>query len=244
MSINIENSQTETLKAAIPEKQPEITQNLSDSQPKAEDQEQINWKKFREQREIDRKQKVVAEEAAQKSAAEAKALKEAMEALLNKNQPSQTAYNEPMEETEDERIDKKVNAALAKQKALNEEQQRQKEVQEIPTRLAQTYNDFEKVCTQENLDYFEFHHPEIAAAFDGQPDSFRKWQNIYKALKKYIPNTESKALERKAEKNFNKPMSMSATGDASSQGMAPHKLDDAKRAQNWERMRKAMKSAN
>ena len=234
MSINPENSQIEKT-------QPETPQITSEIQPKQEEQEQINWKKFREQREIDRKSKLASEEAAAKSAAEAKALKEAMEALLNKNQPSQQPYNEPVDETEDERIQKKVDAALAKQRAVEDEKKRISDVQEIPNRLAQTYTDFNHVCNQENLDYFEFHHPEIAAAFENQPDSFQKWQNIYKALKKYIPNAISKKDEKRAEKNFNKPQSMSVPGSTQSGDVAPHKLDDQRRADNWARMNRVMK---
>ena len=54
-----------------------------------ETEKDINWRKFREQRELDRKAKEEAIRKAAEKDAEAQALKAAMESLLNKNQPQQ-----------------------------------------------------------------------------------------------------------------------------------------------------------
>jgi len=57
--------------------------------PPQETVEQINWKKFRQDREVERKQKEEAIKRASEKEAEAQALKAAMEAILNKPQPQQ-----------------------------------------------------------------------------------------------------------------------------------------------------------
>jgi len=211
--------------------------------PEAETQEQINWKKFREAREQERKQKEAAEKKASEKEAEAHALKAAMDALLNKQSNQHTNDNQYSddEETDDVRIQKKIDAALTARDRQLEEQRRQKEQAEFPQRLVSTYSDFNDVCTTENLDYLEYHYPEIASAFKHSPDGFDKWSSVYKAVKRFVPNTSSQKDQKKAEKNFNKPQSMAASGVSQTGDTSPMQLDDKRRADNWSRMQKVMK---
>jgi len=207
------------------------------------------WDKFREARAAERKQAEEVARQAQKHAAEAAALKAALDSVLNK--PAQTQQyreNAPSygydqgEETEEQRIDKRVAEALAKREAEAEKQRREREQREFPEKLNQTFKDFNQVCTTENLDYLEYHYPEVAEAFKYVPDGYNKWASVYQAVKRFVPNVDSKKDVKRAEANFNKPQSASSpsvtqTGEA----MSPSRLDEQRKAANWQRMQRAMK---
>jgi hypothetical protein len=200
--------------------------------------EQINWKKFREERSRERKEKEELERDRSKKSEEISALKAAVEALANKPANS---IQEPTEETEEQRISRQVENSLAARDKQYEAQRRAREHQEMPSKLASTFQDFEKVCSAENLDYLEFHYPEVATPFKSLPDSFEKWSNIYKAVKRFVPNPDSGRDQKKAEKNFSKPQSMSVPGTTITTDTPPMMLDDQRRADNWARMQKVMK---
>jgi uncharacterized membrane protein YqiK len=200
-----------------------------------------NWKKFREAREQERKQREAAERRAQEKDAEAQALKAALEAVVNKptQQGNYATYDE--EETEDQKIQKKVDAALAARDQQLQAERVRAEQQALPERLVQNYSDFNQVCTTDNLDYLEYHYPEVARAFKYAPDNFDKWSDVYKAIKRFVPNVNSKKDEKKAEKNFQKPQSMAVPGTTQVGDTAPINLDDKRRADNWARMQRVMK---
>lgn len=215
-----------------------------DPEQTQETQEQINWRKYRESKGEERKQREAAERIAVEKTREAEALKAAMDALLNKpnnsSEISRSSYDDG-QESEDDRIQKKVEAALLLREKANEDQRRVREQQEYPDKLKKTYGDFNQVCSVDNLDYLEYHYPEVAAAFKYAPDGFDKWASVYQAVKKLVPNSSSKKDQTKAEKNFNKPQSMAATGATAVGDTSPIKLDDKKRADNWSRMQRIMK---
>jgi hypothetical protein len=222
---------------------PTVTKTETVEAPK-ETQDQINWKAFRDQREKERKEKIALEQEAQKKSQEIAALKAAMEAIVSKPEPA--SQSSDVDETEEQRVQKQINAAVdaaLKEKEAREAQDKAKrEAQEVPARLEQSFSDFNTVCSTENLDYLEYHHPEVAEAFKGQPDSFHKWANIYKAIKRYIPNaaTSNKDMA-KAEKNLTKPQSMSIPGMAATGDSAPRVFDDKAKAANYQRMQRIMK---
>ncbi len=219
--------------------QPQNTQVVEKVET-TETPEQINWKKFREARESDRKAKEASDKRAEEKAAEAAALKAAMEAILNKP-VHQQQNNFDEDESEDQRIQKKVDAALVMREQQLEQQRYEREQKEFPQKLAETYRDFHEVCNASNLDYLEYHYPEVARAFKHQPESFNKWSDIYSAVKRFVPNTDTKKDERKAEKNFNKPQSMAAAGVTQTGDTAPVQLDEKRRTDNWARMQRVMK---
>lgn len=208
-----------------------ISANLSDEQ-------QINWKKFREAREQERKQREEAERRAAQKDAEAAALKAAMDALLTKPSPQ---YEFQDEEDEDSRIQKKVEEALRKRAEKESEERSIREKQELPKRLKENFSDFERVCTPENLDYLEFNYPELATAFNHMPDGVEKWGSVYKAIKRFIPNLDQKSDRAKIEKNLSRPQAMASAGVTQVGDTAPIKLDEKRRAENWARMQKVMK---
>lgn len=205
-----------------------------------ESEKEINWKKFKEARALERKQaEEVLARAAQKEA-ELVAVKAALEAVVNKPQQNQSYADQ--EESEEQRIDKRVNAALAQREAQLHKERADREAQEMPQRLVQMHGDFNQVCNASNLDYLEFHYPEVAAGFKHMPESLDKWTNIYKAVKRFVPNTDIRKDQAKAETNLKKPQSLSNSGLAhDTQTRTTSILTEDRRAENWARMQKAMK---
>ncbi len=175
-------------------------------------QEDPNWRAFREARKLDRAAKEAAEKRAAEKEAEAAALKAAMEAAFSKTQ-----YNQPQneygheEETEDQRIEKKIQQALAAKEAQYMREAQEREQREYPQRLKQSYPDFDNMISQENLDYLDFHYPEVSRPLQRLQDGFDKWSDIYHAVKKFVPNHASAKKDvQKADINQMKPKSMSS----------------------------------
>lgn len=216
-------------------------------QNEPETDKEINWKKFKEQRRIEREQLEANAKRASEKEAEANALRAAMDAILNKQAPqsnnnySNNSY-EQEEETEDQRIEKKVQAMLAKREAEAEKTRREREIQELPQKLASNHKDFNQVCNQENLDYLDFHYPEISSAFQHMPEGYDKWSNIYKAVKRFVPNTDTRKDQAKVHGNLAKPQSISSPGTTQGGNAMPTaRLDESRKADNWARMQKARK---
>lgn len=207
-----------------------------------ETEQQINWKKFREAREIERKEKLEVEKRAAEKEAEVQALKAAMQVLVNKPEPNTPQINYETEETEEQRIARIVEASLEKERRKYQIEASEKEKKDLPAKLTQNHPDFDSVCTSENLDYFEYHYPEVADAYKYMPEGFDKWSKIYKAVKRFVPQATSKNNNQAvAEKNLAKPQSMSIPGKTSTGDSAPQYLDEKRKADNWQRMQRAMK---
>ncbi len=204
-----------------------------------ESEKEINWKRFREAREVDRKKREEAERDSARKAQENEALRAALESVVNK--PSQNQSYEQSDETEEQKIGRLVDARMADRDRKEAEARAIRDQQELPNRLANNFSDFNQVCSSENLDYLEYHYPEVSAAFKNLPDSYDKWSNIYKAVKRFVANPDSRKDQGKAEKNFNKPQSMAAPGVTSTTDSVPMMLDEKRRQANWNRMQKVMK---
>ena len=217
--------------------QPATTTTPENVKPEQENIQDVNWRQFREARERERKQREEAEKKAKEKEAEAAAFKAALDAMVNKPAPS----HEHVEESEQERIRKEVERIIASEKAKDEKVRKEREHQEMPQKLATVYSDFNRVCTAENIDYLEYHYPEIAEAYKHMPDSFDKWSNVYKSIKRFVPNTDSKKDQARVDKNFSKPQAISRPGATPTGDNAPIFLDDKKRQDNWKRMQRVMK---
>ena len=249
--MNIQTNTNQEEKIAQEEKEvKKPIQTISKDQEEAEqDPNHINWKKFKEARKLEREEADKMSKRAKEKEEEANALRLAMEQLLNKQQHQQRNYNNDNEnddeteiETEDQRIDKKVQSALrvAEQKRQQENQQREHD--SFPERLNKTFSDFNVVCSSENLDYLEYHYPEVAEAFRIAPEGYDKWSGVYKAVKRFVQNTDSRKDSRKADHNFNKPQSSSMSGISQSDSLnRVMNLDDARKKSNWERMQRTLK---
>lgn len=209
-----------------------------------EKSEDPNWRAFREARKQDRLAKEAAERKAAEKEAEASALKAAMEAAFSRGNAPNT-YQEPSyerEETEEQRIDRKVSEALASRDAQYRKEQSERERQQAPQRIAQTYPDFNQVVSQENCDYIDYHFPELSTPFNHMPEGYEKWSAMYNLIKKFVPNaTTSNRAGARIDNNMAKPKSMSAPAMTQSQQMpGSHIISDDRKAANWDRMRKIM----
>lgn len=203
-----------------------------------ETKEDRNWKKFREEREKERKQLADERKRREEAEKQAAAMKSMVEAITNK--PTTDVYIPDQDEDED-RVKKLVSAELQKIEAKRQEEQRTRDQAELPHKLAQTYPNFSEVCSDENLDYIQYHYPEIYNTFKVAPDSFDKWGNVYKAVKRLVPNPSSQRDEKKIEQNLKKPQSISLPGVASTSESIPYKLDEKRRADNWARIQRTLK---
>lgn len=218
---------------------------VEESKPDIKTEEnQANWRAFREKRESEKKQREDAERRASEKQAEAEALKAALEAITNKP-TQQQMRGEPSydnEESEDDKIQRKVDEAIKRDREHQKKEQQERERQEAPRRLLQTFPDYEQVVTDENCDYIEFHHPEVAAPFKYMPEGYEKWVAQYNLVKKFMPNLNSKKDQARAEKNMAKPGSMSAPGTTQGGSAMPSaKLDEQRKSDNWARMQKTLK---
>lgn len=224
-------------------------------QPKEpETPEDPNWKAFREARKKDRAEREAAERRATEKEQEVAALKAAMDAAFTKgNAPSSQAYNqyyginqgnEQPDESEEQRIERKVNELISKREEQYKKQQYEQEMRDYPNRLKRELPDFGHVCSQENLDYLDYHYPEVSRPLQRLNEGYDKWHDIYHAVKKLIPNHSTARKEGvRADVNSSKPRSMSSSGPSPT-GEAPRPTwqeAEAKKAENWARMQRLLK---
>lgn len=233
-----------TSEVKVENKIDQVQNNLpTEPQPQIKSEEnQKNWAAFRAQREQERKAREESDRRAEQKAQEAEALRKALEAAVNRPYHNDSQNDGQNEESEEERIEKKVQAALKKERERYEKEAREREHREYPERLASNFSDFQQVCNAENLDYLEYHYPEVAAPYKHLPDSYEKWAGIYKAVKRFVPNPDSKKDMARAEKNLQKPGSISSAGTSQQEGArGSHILTEAKKLANWERMQRSLK---
>lgn len=223
------------------EKEPEAKSQTPLAEEKENDVEK-NWEKFRQKREEERKRLQEEEKGRKKAEKEAKLLREALQAQIHKTPEKEKEETDPWD-VDAEYIRKDDFGKLVSKYV--EEEKKKKEQEELPTLLKTQMPDFDEVCTQENADYLEYHHPEIAEGIKYMPDGIKKWSVVYRAIKKYIPNAKNISQDKKRlEENSHKPQSASSGGVAQ---MGHNKTlgamsDDQKKA-NWERMQQIMRGA-
>lgn len=207
--------------------------------------ENPDWRAFREARKKDRAEREAAEKRAAEAAEKAEAMKAAMEALLSRNAPQQqqnAAWGQE-EETEEQRISKLVDMRLAAKEAEYARQREEEERKHYPQRLQQNFPDLNQVLSQENLDYLDYHYPEVSRPLQRLQEGYDKWSDIYAAVKKFVPNqANAKRDVAKAESNFQKPRSMSAAAMSQPESQpGSHVLTEEKRQANWARMQRLLK---
>jgi hypothetical protein len=248
------NSPQQNVESNAPKKQPDVADHAKQEAKEPETPEDPNWKAFREARKKDRAEKEAAERRAAEKENEIAALKAAMDAAFSaKSSPSPQAYqqfygmNQPPEqgeETEEQRIERKVNELLEKKENHYKQQRAEEEKQLYPKRLMKDFPDFTQVCSQENLDYLDFHYPELSRPLQRLEDGYDKWHDTYHAVKKFIPNhSTAKKEAARADLNSNKPRSISSTGPSPTGEPVREGFQDteARRAANWQRMQRVLK---
>lgn len=212
-------------------------------EPAREEANDVNWRQFRQQRAKEREEKIEAEKRLADKEREALALKAAMESLLSRSGSTNSHQgDQEVEESEDQRIQKKVDRALEEREKKYQVERAKTEAAELPQKLSSTFSDFNKVCSQENLDYLEYHYPEIWSGFKHSQGNFDVWAGLYKTIKRLVPTTDTRKELAKIEKNLSKPQSMSSPGVAQTGDNAPTELTEQRRKDNWDRMKKAMRS--
>lgn len=232
----------------LSQKKEEVTKQ---SAPEAEQQtEDPNWRALRESRKKEREEKKEAERRAAEKEAEVQALKAAMEAAFSKQAPTPQAYqqyygmNQEAEETEEQRIERKVSEIISKKEQEYAKQQQEFERQEYPNRLRRDFPDFNKVCDPENLDYLDYHYPEVSRPLQRLQEGYDKWHDIYHAVKKFIPNhSTAKKEAMKADMNSQKPKSISSP-NLTPPGQPTRETwqeVEQRRAAAWQRMQRTMK---
>lgn len=224
------------------------TQNIEQNTIQEDTKEDPNWKAFREARKKDRIEREAAEKRAIEEKERAEAFKAALEAISNKpvsnNQQMNNAYSQETEETEDQRIDRRVDAKIAQREAAAEKARIEREARELPYRLKQAFPDYDQVVNEENGVYLEYNHPEIYRALLRQGDSFDALSDTYKTVKKLIPNlANAKKEAARADNNFSKPKSISSTGlTQTGEARASAILSQEKKDANYARMQKTINS--
>lgn len=221
--------------------QPQVNSLATQSEENPQDRD---WRKWRENRQKEREEAQRIDAARLKAEQEAMVLRQALEAVVNKPNSSQRQYeqNDDLEESEEARIDRRVMEALNKKEKEYERLRQEREAVEYPQKLRSTFKDFEQVCTSENLDYLEFHHPELAKSLATRNQSFDKWADIYSAIKRYIPNPDSSIDAKRADKNLQKPQSLShSVLPAGGSQMSSARLTEDRQKANWERMQRTLK---
>ena len=225
--------------------------NVQPATPQPVQQEEVredpNWKAVRELRKKERAEREAIEKRAAEETQRADAMAKALEVALGKttfNQNAQQNYAAyPEEETEDQRLEKKLNAMLAQREVQYQKDREAREAAEVPKRLRQMHADYDQVVNEDNGAYLEYHHPEIYQSLIKLPETIENCTNIYKIVKKLVPNsTGAKKDEIKAENNFNKPRSTSTAsvtqgGESGSSAI----ISEEKRAANWARMQKTLR---
>lgn len=238
-TISTDNSIQESEEKKVISSQPT---NVKTEPEVAEKPEDPNWRAFREARKKDRIEKENAERRAQEKEAEIAALKAAMEAAFS-NAPQATSSTSYIDESEEEKIEKKIAAALEKREEQYRRERAEQEKREYPNKLNQMYNDFSRIVCEENLDYLEYHYPEVAGPLKRLPDGFDKWNDIYRAVKKFVPGSmEAQRDAARAQANLQKPKSMSVTGvNNAVDSSAAFRLSEDRKQANWERMQRTLK---
>jgi pyruvate/2-oxoglutarate dehydrogenase complex dihydrolipoamide acyltransferase (E2) component len=237
--VKAENNQETKIVQEETAKTQETAQNAESSPDIKSETNKENWKKFREERENERKARIEAEQKAEQTRKEAEALKAAMESLLNNGQSNNQMHSES--ETEEDIIEKKVRVALEKERQKHEAERKQQEAKELPKMLENTYRDFNHVCNTENLDYLEYHYPEVAAGYRYMPEGFDKWSAIYQAVKRFVPQGHKEDLKR-IDENAMKPKTSLPSGIDTKPKGHPWILTEERRAANWRRMQQEQRN--
>jgi hypothetical protein len=237
---------TPEVKQEIPLPQEKSETPVSTPETKQEETvENPNWKAVRERLKKEKTEREAIEKLAKEETARANAYAQALDAALDKrgiNQPSAqqqyAAY--PEEETEDQRIERKVQAAIAQREQVAEKARAEREVQELPAVMQRMYPDYLQVVNEDNGAYLKYHGPDLFESLVNLPQTPENCARIYRMVKKHVPNSiEAKKDELKAENNFNKPRSMSSpTITQSGEPGNNNRLSEERKAENWARMQK------
>jgi len=263
-----EKKETASIEVAVQEAvEQQKIEGAPDAPPKNEEQsqeeltpEEINWRKFRQKRNEDRKNAEEAHKTAEVAQNQSKQKDEQIAALTTaidnmleskgKQSMTQSEQDKMISDLVDEDIPtggevkgflKKFVPELIKDvlnKNKEEERQRQsdRERKEMPNNLQKRHTDFKEIVHQENLDYLDYHYPDIAGALAHLPEGVEKWSSIYNTVKKLVPNV-GKGDARRLDQNSQKPQAMTSTSASPSEEKGHGKyLSPAEKSANYKRL--------
>lgn len=232
--------------------QEDVQDRAEDNQGDSEENPDEGWRQFAENRAREREARQERERKEREKADELKKLQE----ILGLNAPANETAAEKKER--EQRIEslKEIDLPTGQDvesfvytiidKVLNErdqkrQQERQQEEQRsYPQRLSRDYPDIKEVVSQENLDYLEYHYPEIAEMYGNMPDGYDKYSKLYSTMRKLIPQTNKTAAER-AKRNLSAPQATGGRSATPSRDARATGLSKEQKRANYERMLREMK---
>ena len=218
-------------------------------------EEEKNWKAFRDGRDSDRK----AKEAAEQKASERQEQIDSMALAMAQMQAGQSPTNPPISQQVTEELlgqlqtddiptggeimqyfQKMLPEALEKHAAKSEEKRAkdraEEDAKQMPAKIRAANRDFDEIVTKENLDYLDYHHPLIAKGLERQGHTLEKWNDVYAAVKKYVPQMEKRDVAR-MDHNANKPQHVSqANAGVSAESGMTRRLSESEKAANYKRL--------
>jgi len=226
------------------EKQENITQQQPVEQKKETDEDR-NWKAFLEKRKEEQrlfdaekeKNKRLEEERAKREK-EIEDLKTAFQVMLEKKESGSSF-------PDDEQTDHKKFVQDEIQRLFREEKEKRKAQEESERAyrdtmaIKQEMPDLVEVCSQENLAYLEYYHPEIAIPLGKMPDGLEKTKLAYQAIKKHVKM--AKKEKEKIEQNLSKPKSVHSSYSnetTSDKENSSGVLSDKRRNETWQKMQR------
>lgn len=235
MTASLENTEIEEKDEVVAE-----TQQSNQVEQQESDQDR-NWKAFLEKRkeeqkilEAEREKNKRLEEEKARSQKTIEEMKEAFKALVEKKDDSpyeseEEEYKKKLRQEFEQLYEEKEKTRLARQKMEELERERMEIQKNMP--------DLMEVCSQENLAYLEFYHPEIAVPIGKLPDGFEKTKLAYQAVKKHVKMSTKE--KEKIEKNLSKPRSVhSPHSDETQKESSSGYLEEKARNQVWEKMQR------
>ena len=199
---------------ALPTEDIEEPVDQHDIQDKQEEQkkesdEDRNWKAFLEKRKEETKAFEAEKEKNRQLEAdrvrwekEKEIMKEAFVAAVEKKEPAAFPDDEDEEKRFNERFEKKFQERESTRIKKDQDERLQREMVEIKNQMP----DLVEVCSQDNIAYLEYYHPEIAIPLGKMPDGFEKTKLAYQAIKKHVKMATKE--KEKIEQNIAKPKSV------------------------------------
>ena len=129
-----------------------------------------------------------------------------------------------------------IKEALTQNAEKNRIEQVARDKEEMPEKLKEMHKDFDDVVQKDNLQYLDYHFPEVSGVLNILPEGLDKWSRVYKMIKKLVPNTGRGDL-RRLEKNANKPQNVAAaTAPPSNEQGYGRTLSEGEKKENYKRL--------
>lgn len=222
----------------------QVETSVQDTQTdqKKESDEERNWKAFLEKRkeetkalEEEREKNKQLELERENYKKRIEEMKEAFKALLEKKEPNPYEYGN--EEDPKKAIQEEVERLFREQEQKREDKERQERTYKETLAIKETMPDLMEVCSQENIAYLEYYHPEIAIPLGKMPDGFEKTKLAYQAIKKHVKM--AKKEKERIEENLSKPKSMHAPySNETQKEESSGNLSDKRKMEVWNKMQR------